>query len=195
VGVKRSATDLVARDHNIPTRAVKQAYRGQIRFAEHCAHHTAADQANASPRWTEGRRELRQRDVAYVLGQQRKHITREFWKKLLQAETANGPSGQERKPQAFWKGQNLFNGDAAKKSLSEGAAMVLLDVSACVFKQAAILHTARASGLARTAPEAEVDVAHNLRSQLNPAGIQGAHEIDAATRRIVFVAGLEVSRT
>ena len=61
--------------------------------------------------------------------------------------------------------------------------------------QLAVLHAGGAGRFAGTAVEAQLEVALDARRELEPTVGHGPHQIDAAARAVVLVAGLDVRRT
>src|SRR5207249_10065874 len=60
--------------------------------------------------------------------------------------------------------------------------------------QRAVRHAGRTGGLAGSATEAEVEVAHHLRRRLQRTVLERPHETDAPARRVRLGAELDVRR-
>ena len=71
---------------------------------------------------------------------------------------------------------------------------MFLDVVAGAFEQRAVLHAAGTDGFAGAAAEAQIEVMHGRIAERQASILHGAHEVDAAAGRIVFVAGFEIGR-
>ena len=71
---------------------------------------------------------------------------------------------------------------------------MLLHMIARVFKKIAVLDAAWTRDFAGAAAEAKVEMPNCFGIQGKPATLDGAHEVNAATRGIVFVSGFQISR-
>src|SRR5437773_11390781 len=72
--------------------------------------------------------------------------------------------------------------------------MVLLDMMAGVFEQFAVGNPAGTGRLAGAAAQAQVNVPHRGSADWQPPVLDGAHEINAPTGGIIFVAGFQIGR-
>src|SRR5438270_2856384 len=63
-----------------------------------------------------------------------------------------------------------------------------------VLEQFAVRHAAGANRFAGAATKTEINMPHSGVAQRQPTVLNRAHEVNAAARRIVFVAGLQISR-
>src|SRR5947208_11325374 len=89
--------------------------------------------------------------------------------------------------------ENFLSNDAAQRGLNSRALVMALDMVAGVFEEVAIFDATGANGFTRAAAKTEVQMAHRRIGQSQLALLNCAHQIDAATRRVVFVAGFQVS--
>ena len=72
--------------------------------------------------------------------------------------------------------------------------MVALDPVARAFDQLAVMHARGARGLASAASEAQIEMAHRVGIELEPALRERLHQIDTATRRIHLGARQRIGR-
>src|SRR5204862_574045 len=84
------------------------------------------------------------------------------------------------------------NRHASQTFLPYGTPVMVFDVLAGVFEQFAVFHATRAGGFARPAAEAEINMPHGSVAQRQASVLHGAHEVDAAAGRVVFVAGFQI---
>jgi len=133
--------------------------------------------------------------------QERERFPREFRQKLFRIEPLfpfqklDQPGRPKRPFQASGKRNDFFDGKAAKKSLERRPPVVALNVLPGFFKQLPVLDAARANRLASPAAQAKIDVSRSRLDEGQPAVLKRAHQIDAAPRRVIFVAGLQISGT
>jgi hypothetical protein len=104
----------------------------------------------------------------------------------------NFSARQQCEPHSSGEGENFFNRQAAQKFLPRGTTVLLFDVVAGVFEQFAVFHATGAGGFARPAAEAEINMPHRGVAQRKASVLHGAHEIDAAAGRVVFVARFQI---
>lgn len=71
--------------------------------------------------------------------------------------------------------------------------MVPFEVVARAFKEFTVVDATRTGGFAGPAAETKVEVRNGV-GEWQPTTLHGTHEVDAATRRIVLVARLQVGR-
>src|SRR5947208_9036841 len=69
---------------------------------------------------------------------------------------------------------------------------MLFDVVPGVFEQFAVFHATGAGGFARPAAQTEINMPHRGVAQRQAPLLHGAHEVDAAAGRIIFVARFQV---
>src|ERR1700758_550348 len=82
----------------------------------------------------------------------------------------------------------MATNEAAGKARRKWTAIILFDLRAGPFHQLAVLHARRASGLARAAVEASVDMPDKRLAQRQPPFVHKHHLTDAPARRIRFQA-------
>ena len=103
--------------------------------------------------------------------------------------------GNEREFHAPGDWEKAFDDEAAKEGLIGRAGVSAFDEVAGLFQEGAVLNAGGAGDFAGAATEAEIDVADAGVVDGQSAGLEGAHEVDAAARGFVFVAGLEIGGT
>jgi hypothetical protein len=73
--------------------------------------------------------------------------------------------------------------------------MMAFDKIAGFLQERAVLHAGGTSHFARPAAEAQINMLNARGIQGQTPSLKGAHDVDAAARRFVLVAGLEIGRT
>ena len=75
------------------------------------------------------------------------------------------------------------------------ARVIALQMIARVLKEVAVFHAAGAGGFTGSTAETEVDMANRDIVDWQASILYGAHQVDSAAGRIVFIARLKISRT
>src|SRR5437762_8516654 len=111
---------------------------------------------------------------------------------FLQSATLIPPQQVEVQPQQTSRRKHCLKNESAEPLYPERSADVVLNHLACFLHKFPIGHTGRASRFAATAVEASGDVLDETLGNRDDTVLLGAHQVNAATRRIGFAAQLNV---
>lgn len=188
---------MIVGSEDVGARAIEEFDTGGVGFAEHHAHHTAANETDAPGFFLGriGRRKSWQRISARLVRNKRKCVPDELWEKEVEPKFFGGTSWQESQAHASGKRKDFFDGNAAQEVLEDGTFEFFLDEFAGAFEQRAILDATGAGGFAGAAAEAKIDVPDGSVFEGKAAVLEGAHYINATAWGVIFIAGFEVSGT
>ena len=191
--VQRSAATLAGRGFHIKSGLVEQPHAGVVGIPKHHRHDATFDKTNTSSGLGPAFACLRQSTIGWFFREECHGFQGKARHKPTNELGIGNATQYQCQPHAIREGENLFDCDSAQKSLKPSAVMLAFQMISCVLKQVSVFHSARAGCFARPATETKIYVSY--RSFVNRCAprLHGAHEINAATRRVVFIARFQVS--
>src|SRR5262245_57121779 len=122
-------------------------------------------------------------------------IARELRQQLLGSDPLERLGRVQRESDSPWKREHLPDRHSAQEDLEGRTPVLVFDILASCLQQSSVLNSARTGRFASAAPQTKVNVADTGIAQREPACLQRAHNVDATTWRIVFVAIFQVRWT
>lgn len=199
-----TATGLAPRDDDVAAVELQHARGGTVDVREHGVCDAAREQRDTGALLTDRRQKIRQlRSARLQSGQQPLHasqflrqqaIEAERVHEAIEAEPLHEPRRREHPAQPVRIGKQpvqnppLEPAGSGARPLSLGA----LHFDAERLDQPAVLDAGRTGGFTAAAVETQVEMPCDRTAQGNAAVGDGAHQVDAAARAVVFVARFEV---